>query len=563
MVVVRSSTDPEALAVETVATHGGRLRHVYRDSMQGFAVQMSDGAARKLARDPRVALVEEDGVVTAAALQSDPPSWGLDRIDQRTLPLNGRYSSVTPTTGVNVYVIDSGIRATHVEFEGRAFSGGDFVDDDGDGDPRDVANDDTDASTPDGTDCHGHGTHVAGTIGGASVGVAKTAILWGLRVLGCDGFGTWSAVVAAVEKVTAESARPAVVNLSISGNPSAAADEAIRRSIASGITYVVAAGNVADDAGNYSPSRVAATLVVGASTVDDHAAFFSNWGSAVDLFAPGEEITSASIESDTGLVPATGTSMATAHVTGVVALYLGAVPSALPPSAHQAIINAATVGRIGDAGPGTPNRLLYSGFLLPRPRLTVTFPNAAVNMGRGSRQPITWTHNLGSDSAVSVQVSRDGGRTYHTIDRRVRNTSATSGGMTWVVSGPNTPAARVRVQSLDGATSDVSNALFTIADPYIRVSVPNGGETWTAGQEVQVRWSDNLGPTDEVTVSLSRNGGTTYGRTVILRTYADGIETAVVRRAWSTGRGRLRIAWVTHEHVADVSDATFTIRPES
>ena len=177
---------------------------------------------------------------------------------------------------------------------------------------------------------YGHGTHVAGTIGGASVGVAKTAILWSLRVLGCGGTGTWSSVVAAVEKVTAEAARPAVVNLSISGDPSAAADAAIRRSIASGITYVVAAGNLGDDAANYSPSRVATALVVGASTIDDRAASFSNWGSAVDLFAPGEDITSASIDSDTELALLSGTSIAAAHVTGVVALYLGAIRRRCP-----------------------------------------------------------------------------------------------------------------------------------------------------------------------------------------------------------------------------------------
>jgi len=561
LVRLQNDADPEAVAREVTAAYRGRLRHVYRHAVQGFTVQISDAAARALARDPRVALVEEDGVVTPAAVQVDPPSWGLDRVDQRVLPLDRQYAFPTPAAAVHVYVIDSGIRITHVEFEGRAFLAGDFVDDDGDGDPADVGNDDPDPAIPDGADCLGHGTHMAGTIGGGTVGVAKSAILWGLRVIGCDGTGTWSSVVAAVDMVTAEALRPAVVNVSLIGSPSAVVDAAIQRSIASGISYVVAAGNQDDDAANYSPAHLGAPLVVGSTGLDDRRSLFSNWGSVVDLSAPGEAIVSAGIDSDTELLATSGTSAAAAHTSGVVALYLGAHPAALPLQVHGAIVVAATTGVIVDPGPGSPNRLLYSGFLSSAPTITVTFPNEAVNWGRGSRQPITWAHNLPLDSFVRVLVSRDGGRTYETIAERVRHASETSGGLSWIVSGPNTRSALVRVESLDHLAFDTSDSTFVIADPYIRVTAPNGGETWTRDRPVQVRWDDNLGPTDQVSIALSKNDGKSYQWMLAPRTTADGVHRLSVEAGWSTHRARLRVSWLLHSEVADASDATFVIRP--
>jgi hypothetical protein len=560
LVKLHDQADADSVAIETSAVYNGRLRHVWRQAAQGFAVQLSEAAARTLARDPRVAMIEEDGVVSPAALQLDPPSWGLDRLDQRFLPLDGRYAYPTPAAAVNVYVVDSGLRTTHTEFGGRAFLAGDFVDDDGDGDPRDIANDDADPSMPDGADCYGHGTHVAGTIGGATAGVAKDAMLWSLRVFGCDGIGTWSAIIAAVEEITANGRRPAVVNLSLGGAPSDIADDAIRRSIAAGVSYVVSAGNGGDDASLFSPSRIVQALVVGATSLDDTRSGFSNWGTAVDLFAPGEAIASASIENDTDLTFASGTSAATAHAAGVAALYLGSHPGAPPSEVHAAIVTAAKRDRVGDAGPG-PNRLLYSGFLVTVPRVSITSPARRVNWGRGSRQTIVWTHNLAPGTETRILISRDGGASYTVIADKVRNSSDTTGQFTWRVAGPRTTAAVVRVEAADGSVADTSDGVFTIADPYIRVRAPNGGGTWTAGQTVQVRWDDNLGPTEQVAIALSKSARPVFGKVLVPRTNADGAASLVVKLSWSTPHGRVRVSWLLDERVADQSDAPFRIRP--
>ena len=562
VVKLKNTADADAVALETAGAYRGRLRHVYRHAVQGFTLDLSEAAARSLARDPRVDVVEEDSIVRPAAVQLDPPSWGLDRIDQRALPLDHRYAYVTPLAAVNVYVIDSGIRLSHIEFEGRAFIGGDFVDDDGDNDPHDIDSDDGDPSTPDGVDCHGHGTQMAGTIAGGTVGVAKGATLWALRVLGCDGAGSWSGVIAAIDAVTAEARRPAVVNLSLTGNPNSVADDAIRRSIAGGITYVVAAGNAGEDAANYSPSRVSAALVVGSTAPDDRRSSFSNWGSSVDLFAPGEAIVTAANDGDTEFLAASGTSAATAHVAGVAALYLGANQAALPGTVHAAVLAAATKGVVSDAGAGSPNDLLYSGFFQAEATISVTHPNrSSVNWGVGSRQPIAWTHSLPAGAFVRVLLSRDGGRTYAPIANQVRNASATSGEIAWIVTGPNTRDALVRVESVDGANADVSNSTFVIADPYVRLTAPHGGERWTAGQRVAVRWAHNLGPADEVTIALSKNGGVRYPWVISPRTQSDGVHSVLVEPRWSTSRARLRINWLLRPAIGDASEEAFTILP--
>ena len=344
IVVLRDGDDPLAVGSAAVNLSGGRLRHVYGRAIKGFAVDLPEAAARALAGDPRVEYVEQDSELTLAATAQGLPSWGLDRINQRTLPLDEDHQVSGDGTGVNVHVVDTGIRVTHAEFGGRAFVARDYVDDDNDGD-----------------DCHGHGTHVAGTIGGATYGVAKNATLWAHRVLDCQGRGSTSALIAAVDAITQDMTyRPAVVNISLAAPASLALDAAIRRSISAGVTYVVAAGNGDVDSAGLSPARIADAITVGATTADDRRASFSNYGTAVDLFAPGESIVSAAIANDTAVTTMSGTSMASAHVAGAAALLLGNFPNAAPADVHSALIAAASTGVLTEVGTGSPDRLLYS-----------------------------------------------------------------------------------------------------------------------------------------------------------------------------------------------------------
>jgi subtilisin family serine protease len=313
--------------------------------LKGFAASLSPQALEALQKNPDVAYIEADQTVSISASQS-PATWGLDRIDQRNLPLNNTYIYNYTGSGVRVYVIDTGIRRTHTQFGGRAYLGTDTV---GDG--------------QNGNDCNGHGTHVAGTIGGSTYGVAKAVRLYAVRVLNCSGSGTISGVIAGVDWVTQNRVLPAVANMSLGGGASSALDTAVNNSIAAGVTYAIAAGNSNANACNYSPARVAAALTVGATDSTDARASYSNYGTCLDLFAPGSSITSAWNTSDSATNTISGTSMATPHVAGVAALYLQRYPSASPSTVGSAIINGATTGKVTNPGTGSPNRLLYS--LLP------------------------------------------------------------------------------------------------------------------------------------------------------------------------------------------------------
>jgi cation transporter-like permease len=363
IVVLASADDAEAVGLETQRLYGGRLGHVYRKALNGFAIRLTPAAAAALARDPRVRYVEEDGVIGATGLQSNPPSWGLDRIDQRNLPLDGVYAYPTFNNQVFVHVIDTGVRISHVDFGGRAFNAGDSVDDDNNPSTP-PSNDDGDPSTADGLDCNGHGTHVAGTIAGATYGVAKNAIILSHRALNCAGQGTTSSVIGAIDAVAADLRRPAVANMSLGGSPSSALDDAVRSGITAGVTFVLSAGNSGADASTSSPARVAEAITVGATTPDDVRAGFSNFGPLVDVFAPGTGIISAGISSDTASASLSGTSMAAPHVAGVAALYLEQVGTKSPSQVQAAIVAAATLGVVGSPGTGSPNRLLYSGFTI-------------------------------------------------------------------------------------------------------------------------------------------------------------------------------------------------------
>ncbi|WP_051116288.1 S8 family peptidase [Amycolatopsis nigrescens] len=354
IVALKNTTDHTATD-RLAETYGATVDHRYRAAIRGFSARMDETQAKRMAADPGVASVEAVRAVrsdapapTAAPAASEVSSWGLDRINQRDLPLDGdaTRSDADGGAGVTVYVLDSGVRVTHEEFEGRAVSGWDFVDND-----------------PDANDACGHGTHVAGTVAGKNFGVAPKAEIVSVRVQSCDlTLVAADSVLAGVDWVTANAKRPAVVNMSL-GYPgsSPALENAIRGSIASGITYSIAAGNYFVPACMFYPSNVREAIVVANSNQGDGRAPESQWGDCVDLFAPGTDIVSSTFDSDQSSGAKSGTSMAAPHVAGAAALYLAHNPGASPEDVRGALVGSATPDKIGFAFPGTPNLLLYTG----------------------------------------------------------------------------------------------------------------------------------------------------------------------------------------------------------
>ena len=324
---------------------GAKVLHSYSHALDGFSARLSQSAVEALRSNPHVAYIEADSRVHASDTQS-PATWGLDRIDQRNRPLSNSYTYNATGSGVTAYIIDTGLRLTHTQFGGRAVSGFDSVD----GGSAD--------------DCNGHGTHVAGTVGGATHGVAKGVRLVAVRVLNCQGSGSNSGVIAGVDWVTGNHAagQPAIANMSLGGGANSALDTAVNNSINDGVSYAVAAGNSNANACNSSPSRVGAAMTVGSTTSSDARSSFSNYGTCLDIFAPGSSITSTWHTSNTATNTISGTSMASPHVAGVAALYLQGSPSASPSTVRNAIVNSATPGVLTSVGTGSPNLLLYSLF---------------------------------------------------------------------------------------------------------------------------------------------------------------------------------------------------------
>lgn len=400
-----TSASVSAVAADMVAQYNGSLLQTYDAALNGFAVSLPTAvitdALTAYQQDSRVAFVEQDQVVTldpneaaesvisetipteasssaTDATQVNPP-WGLDRLDQRSLPLNARYNYGNTGAGVRVYIIDTGIRITHSEFQGRAIYGADFVDN----------------SLP-ANDCDGHGTHVASTVGGRTYGVAKGVQLIAVRVLGCTGSGSYSQIIAGVNWVTnqrrANLTIPTVANMSLGGAASPALDTAINNSIGVGVTYAIAAGNDSgSNACNISPARVPQAITVGATTSTDARASYSNIGNCLDIFAPGTGITSAWASSDTAINTISGTSMATPHVAGMAALYLQSHPRALPAEVANALNNNATANIVGNPGANSPNRLLYSGLI---PFNKVTPANGATQ--QPTTLTLTWEPSAGA-----------------------------------------------------------------------------------------------------------------------------------------------------------------------
>ena len=325
----------------------GKIKFIYQNAFQGVAVQIPQNVEQEFVRilklNPTVSLIEKDQVFKSNATTQTNATWGLDRSDQRNLPLNSTYNADGNAQDVPVYVVDTGVLASHQDFAGRVKAGYTAVSD-GNGT----------------TDCNGHGTHVAGTIAGTKYGIAKSASIIPVRVLDCNGSGTTSTVIAGLDWVASQNPRNAVVNLSLGGGTSTALDDAINRVVNKDIVVVVAAGNNNADACNYSPSRVPAAITVGATTNQDQRANYSNYGKCLDVFAPGSNITSNWYSSNTATATASGTSMASPHVAGLAAILRAIYTGENVSQITNRILNKATTNKVTDSQTGSPNRLLYT-----------------------------------------------------------------------------------------------------------------------------------------------------------------------------------------------------------
>jgi serine protease len=391
-----SAARVSSVARDMATKHRARVSRSFERALRGFVAEADDAALAKLLADPRVAYVEEDGYVSINATQTGA-TWGIDRVDQRNLPLDGSYTYNTNAAGVHAYIIDTGVLLAHSQFSGRMGNGFDAV-----------------TSGGNANDCNGHGTHVAGTVGGSTYGVAKGVTIHPVRVLGCTGSGTNSGVIAGMDWVANNHVKPAVANMSLGGGASQATDDAVQRMVAAGVTVVVAAGNDNGDACTKSPARAPNAITVGSTTNTDARSSFSNFGTCVDIFGPGSSITSAWYTSTTATNTISGTSMASPHVAGVAALYLAGNTTATPAQVTTAIINASTPNKVTSPGTGSPNRLLYSLFGSspppPPPPSVQTYTNTtdfAINDNSTVESPITVsgrTGNAPTNSSVTVAI---------------------------------------------------------------------------------------------------------------------------------------------------------------
>ncbi|HVK23089.1 MAG TPA: putative Ig domain-containing protein [Actinokineospora sp.] len=518
IVVVKDSAAPRSASARTASTltakYGGTVTVAWQHAVNGFAARMTPGQARRLAADPAVALVEQDAQVKIAEDQVNPPSWGLDRVDQRNLPLDSKYSFGTRAANVTAYIIDTGVRTTHATFGGRATWGTNTVD-------------------TNNTDCHGHGTHVGGTVGGAEYGVAKGVKVVAVKVLNCAGSGTNTGVISGVEWVTRNAVKPAVANMSLGGGASTTVDTAVRNSIAAGITYALASGNDNATGCNSSPARVTEGITVNATDRNDARASFSNYGTCTDIFAPGVGITSSWMTNDTATNSISGTSMATPHVAGAAAVWLANRPSDTPAQVQAGLIAAATPNKVTNPGTGSPNRLLY---IDPGTQTTpVALPSPGDQTGKvgvstsvklnatGGTGPYTWTASglpagvtLGSSSTNAVAAegtpTAAGAASVSVTVKDSAGTSATAS-FKWTIEG----AAQLTLPNPGDQTGKVGS------DTGLKlvVSGGTGPYTWTAtglpaGISLEPGTSDvaliggtpTAGGTNTVTVSVKDSAGT-------------------------------------------------------
>ncbi len=469
-IVVLRDADPGVAAVgvplvaeELSSLHAGTVLHTYEHAFKGFAVKMSEAAALRMLNDPRVAFIEEDSQVQAVATQTSAP-WGLDRADQPALPLNGSYVYNVTGAGVNAYIIDSGIRATHTDFGGRVVSA--FT----------IINDGRGTS-----DCNGHGTHVAGVVGGATHGLAKGVRLHAVRVLDCAGQATISAVASGVDWVTANHVKPAVANLSIVAAASSVIDTAVTNSIAAGVTYVVAAGNNNADACTISPARVAGAITVAATNNTDQRWASSNFGTCVDLFAPGVDITSAWYTGDTATNLMFGTSLSTAHVTGAAALFLQTNTTATPATVASMLTTRVTANVVGTPGTGSPNKLLYTRWIgdTVAPTTAITAPTAGATLSGTATLTASASDNVGVTRVEfyfnSTRIASDAAAPYSIA----WNTTTVANGTYTITSKAFDMAGNVTTSA--GVTVTVNNASCSISQQLLgNPGFESGNVTWSA-----------------------------------------------------------------------------------
>lgn len=412
---------------------GVTVQHVYTAALSGFAGRLSAQNLATLKADPRVKYIEQDQTMKADATQAGA-TWGLDRVDQRNLPLDGNYSSLNTASNVTAYIVDTGINISNTDFGGRASVGNDQI---GDG--------------QNGIDCNGHGTHVSGTVGGSRYGVAKGVKLVAVRVLDCAGSGSNSGVIAGVNWVAANAVRPAVANMSLGGGVSQALDDAVTAAIGRGVTFGVAGGNDNADACTSSPSRAPAAITVGATTNTDARSSFSNYGTCLDIFAPGSNITSDWIGSTTATNTISGTSMATPHVVGAAALVLGANPGYTPAQVATTLTGNATAGKVTGAGTGSVNKLLYTQALsLPATGGTST----------------TYTGTLSASGSASYKPSTSG-------------FSYVGGTLVGKLTGPSGSDFDLYLQRLSGTTwSDVAASEGSTSTESVSYSAASGTYRW-------------------------------------------------------------------------------------
>ncbi|MBA4158545.1 MAG: S8 family serine peptidase [Gemmatimonadetes bacterium] len=488
--------DAPGLARRLAQAHGGSLHFTYDHAIKGFAATLPAPAVSALRNNPNVAYIEQDQVVTTMDTQRNA-TWGLDRTDQRALPLNTEYNYNQTGSGVNAYIIDTGILLTHQEFTDRLIGGFDAITSGG------TAN-----------DCNGHGTHVAGTVGGTVYGVAKAVKLSPIRVLDCNGSGTTSGVIAGVDWVTANRVKPAVANMSLGGGASASLDEAVRKSVAAGVTYAVAAGNGdrlgrQQDACNYSPARVREALTVGATTNTDAKTSWSNFGECVDIFAPGASITSAWHTSSTAINTISGTSMASPHVAGVAALYLQVNTGASASQVFAAIRDGSTKGIVTNSSTAK-NDLLYSLFIGggggggdPAPTAPAAPSHLTASAASTSQINLSWTDNSTDEDGFEIERCQDSGCSSWSQIATVGANTTTYANSTGLSSGTSY-SYRVRAFNSAGKSGYSNTASATTSSAPADPIALSG-----TGSKVQGRWRADLSWTPAGTstnIDVFRNG---------------------------------------------------------